>query len=66
MPEITRKEKFLNALEDFAVDFLHYDRINDEDFTREDVKLAIENKEITLEELTEKFKEVLSKEIPNQ
>jgi hypothetical protein len=50
------KETVNGILEDLVSDFLYYDRKEDENLSVEDIDNAIVNKTITIDEITEMFK----------
>lgn len=56
------KEIILNEINDLISCFLYYDRKEDEDLpaVREVIQNAVLNKEITIDEMVEKFKECLT------
>lgn len=54
------KEIILNEINDLISCFLYYDRKEDEDLPREAIQNAVLNKEITIDEMVEKFKECLT------
>lgn len=53
------KDTILNAVDDLVSDFLYYDRKEDDDLPRGAIQAAIENKEISVEEIVEFFKKKL-------
>ena len=57
------KKKILDTIEDLVVDFLYYDRKEDEDLPRGVIEKAILNREISIEEILEKFRQELVKAI---
>jgi hypothetical protein len=55
------KEFILSAINDLVADFLYYDRKHDEEFPLGEIERLIENNEITIDEMVNKFKECLTK-----
>ena len=53
------KETILNTIDDLCSDFLYYDRKEDEDLTMELLNKAVEDKEITVKEMVDKFESCL-------
>jgi len=54
----TRKLIFDNV-SDLIIDFLYYDRKEDEDLRRGDIEKAIESKKITIKEIVDEFEKEL-------
>ena len=50
-------ENINSAIEDLVSDFLYYNRKEDEDLKLGDIEKAIEEGEITIEQIVSKFKE---------
>lgn len=57
------KELILNYVEDLVTSFLYYDRKEDEDLPVGAIERAIENNEITIEEISKKFSEALTQKL---
>lgn len=53
------REKVLCTLDDCVTNFLYYDRKEDEDLPRGKIEEMIAKKEITVDELVEKFRSSL-------
>ena len=58
---MSKKQEILSCITDLVSNFLYYDRKEDEDLGVGDIEKAIENKEITHEEIIAKFSEELQK-----
>lgn len=56
---MARKENILAAVSDLAINFLYYDRKEDEELPRGQIEEAIEAGEITVDEIVAKFREGL-------
>ena len=56
---MSRKEHILDTINDLCSDFLYYDRKEDEELGKGEIEEAVENEEITVEEIISKFEEVL-------
>lgn len=52
---ITIKKIILDTIHDLCIDFLYYDRKEDEALTVELLKKAVEDGEITVKEMVDKF-----------
>jgi hypothetical protein len=50
-----------NAIEDVVIDFFHYDRINDSEFTVQDLRELIDSKDLTKEIIIQWFINSLDK-----
>ncbi len=59
----TRKENIINTISDLCVDFLYYDRKEDEDLNEEDLQEAINLKEITIDEMVTEFRKHIEAEL---
>lgn len=59
------KKEILEAISDWVLDMLVYDRRNDEELPEEKVHQIINNGEITLEELTIAFRTAVKEHFPN-
>jgi hypothetical protein len=57
------KEFVLGAIDDLVADFLYYDRKHDKEFPLGEIERLIENGEITIDEMVNKFKERLIKDL---
>jgi hypothetical protein len=55
------KDKILNHVEDLVSDLLYYDRKECEDLKMGQIESVIENGEITIDEMVERFKIALIK-----
>lgn len=53
------RDKILDAVQDLAGDFMYYDRKNDEELSADDIETALENGDITIDEIVEAFREAL-------
>ncbi|TXE18600.1 hypothetical protein ES692_06035 [Psychroserpens burtonensis] len=53
------KQTILDTIEDLCSDFLYYDRKEDEDLTMELLNKAVEDGEITVKEMVDKFESCL-------
>ena len=51
-----KRELILNTVEDLVSSFLYYDRKDDEDLPMNVIETAIQNGEITIEEIVDRFK----------
>ncbi len=60
------KEIILGTVKDLVINFLYYDRKEDEDLARGDIEKAIENKDITVDEIVGCFKDSLIENIKNE
>ena len=58
MPETT-KELILNHVDDLVLDFLYYDRKNDEDLPRGAIERALKDGRISIAEIVAKFEACL-------
>jgi hypothetical protein len=56
---MNKKELILSKIKYLVNDFLFYDRITDEELSTEDIENATKDGSVTIEEMTEKFKEGL-------
>lgn len=63
MREYSRRDIILASINDLVVNFTYYDRKEDEDLSYEDLQAAIEEGEITIDEIVEKFRKQLVKEL---
>lgn len=52
-----KKEIILNTLDALCFDFLYYDRKEDEELSADDLRNAIKNGDITIDEMVECFRE---------
>jgi hypothetical protein len=57
------KNHILDLIEDMTSNFLYYDRKDDEDCPRGEIEKLVKSGDITIDEMTIKFKEVLEKNI---
>lgn len=55
----TKKQLALDTITDLVADFLYYDRKNDDELSRENIKTLLESKELTKEEIKEHFNKAL-------
>lgn len=55
------KQTILNTISDLASDFLYYNRKEDEDLSMEDLKNAVDNGVITVDEMVAEFRKHLEK-----
>jgi hypothetical protein len=53
------KNVIMDAVEDLVADFLYYDRKEDEDLKLGDIELAIKECVVSVDEITDKFKNIL-------
>lgn len=53
------KEIIMNTIEDLVSDFVYYDRKEDEDLSREQLKDAVTSGEVTVDEMVAAFREHL-------
>ena len=53
--KLSNKELILATVNDLAIDFLYYDRKNDEDLQRGAIQEAVKNGEVTKEEIVKEF-----------
>lgn len=53
------KSIILNCIDDLVSKLLYYDRKDDEDLPLGEIEKALKNKEITVDEIVEKFKSTL-------
>lgn len=58
-PTIDLKEEILNTIDASVSNFLYYDRKEDEDLPRGAIEKALKDGTITMDEITERFKELL-------
>lgn len=58
-----RRELILNVIETVVMNFMYYDRKEDEDLQNGDIESAIEAGEISLEEIVQKFKECIEQSL---
>jgi hypothetical protein len=63
MDNRSRRDIILGTVSDLVANFLYYDRKGDEDLPRGQIEEAIENKEITADEIVELFKKELENNI---
>lgn len=61
MREYSRRDIILASINDLVVNFTYYDRKEDEDLSYEDLQAAIEEGEITIDEIVEKFRKQLAR-----
>ena len=59
----TRKELIKLTVMDFVSSFLYYDRKEDEDLPEGEIQKALDNNEITFEEIVITFKKELFKQL---
>lgn len=50
------KQLILGTIQDLCSDFLYYDRKEDEDLSVEQLKDAVKNGEVTIDEMVQEFK----------
>jgi hypothetical protein len=55
----TKKQIALDTITDLAGDFLYYDRKDDDELSRDDIKNLIKNNELTREEIKKHFNKAL-------
>lgn len=55
----TRKEKILGLVSDAVSDLMYYDRKEDDDLPRGSIQEAIENGEITVDEMVRAFRDAI-------
>jgi len=60
------KRRILNTITDLASCFLYYDRKGDEELSRDQLMLAVTSGEITIDEMTARFREALEAELGHQ
>ncbi len=60
------KRVILDTVSDLTVDFLYYDRREDEDLHVGQIEEAIINGEITIEEILEEFRKQLTANLENE
>lgn len=56
------KQKILDTISDLCLDFLYYDRKEDEDLTEEQLHKAVKSNEITIDEMVAEFRKHLEDE----
>ena len=59
------KELIFNTIEDLVTDFLYYDRREDEELSVGYIELAIEENEITIDEIIKCFSDNLKEQLNN-
>ena len=59
------KDQILGTVEDLAAKFLYYDRKEDEDLPAGAIEEAIAAGEVTVDEITDKFRSVLVANAPS-
>lgn len=57
------KDKIINAIDDLVADFLYYDRKEDDDLPNGAIESAIERGEITVDEIVDHFRMVVTKSL---
>ncbi len=62
----SRRQNILNTAEDFVVNFLYYDRKDDEELPRGQIEEAIECQEITVDEIIEHIRKKLQEELADE
>jgi hypothetical protein len=55
-----RKEQIIATVEDLVMSFIYYDRKEDQDLERGEIEAAIDDKEITIDEIVSRFRQELS------
>jgi hypothetical protein len=60
------KLHILNVISDLALSFLYYDRKGDEELSHDQLMLAVTSGEITIDEMTARFREALEAELVHQ
>jgi hypothetical protein len=53
------KQVILDTINDLAMDFLYYDRKEDEELSQEQLIMAVSKGEITVDEMVSMFKNIL-------
>lgn len=56
------KQTILNTIKDLCLDFLYYDRKEDEDLTEDDLHDAVKSGKITVDEMVAEFRKNLEGE----
>lgn len=51
-----RKQLIVNTISDLCMDFLYYDRKEDDELTQNDLIEAVKNKEITIDQMVNVFR----------
>jgi hypothetical protein len=54
--EMNRRELISNAIDDMVIDFLYYNRREDEELSDDDIFEAIKSNEITIDEMCDSIK----------
>jgi predicted RNA-binding protein associated with RNAse of E/G family len=57
---MSKRELIENAIQDLVIDFLVYDRNEDEELSSDDIKEAVRSGEITVDAMTEIFRAKLN------
>lgn len=63
MTDSTKKTKATNALRDLVGAFAYYDRKDDEDLDRDDVRELVRSGEMTIEEMIEVFAKAMREKL---
>lgn len=61
----TKREIILDTVSDLVAKFVYYDRKQDEYLSMDDLNQAIKSGEITVDEICNRFKEILKETYPN-
>lgn len=61
-----KKELILGTIKDIVSQFLYYDRKEDTELSIEDLKQAIKNNDISIDEIVDTFKKELNKNNYNE
>lgn len=66
MSERSRKDLILDKINDLVANFLYYDRKEDEDLSAKDIEKAVEDGEITVEDMVARFRSQLEPHLGNE
>ncbi len=58
-----KREKIKNVVEDLVTDFLHYDRQEDEELSKEDLHTMIDDQDVLVDEVVMWFKDALEEAV---
>ena len=61
MEKITKRDLILSRIKGLALDFLHYDRADDEELSDDDIENAINSGEVTIDEMGNAFRDAIKK-----
>lgn len=59
MSDRSRRQIIIDTVDDLILDFLDYDRKDDDDLPRGEIEAAIEARELTVDEIVARFKKQL-------